>query len=104
MLVDLPGYGYARAAKTEIHRLDPADRRLSQGPVGLRRLCLLVDGRHGLKKVDERMMAMLDAAAVPYQIVLTKADKVKQRPSLRSARRRSATRSPRIRRRCPSRF
>lgn len=77
MLVDLPGYGYARAAKTEIIGWTRLIESYLKGRVGLRRLCLLVDGRHGLKKVDEELMAMLDAAAVPFRVVLTKCDKVR---------------------------
>ncbi|MFQ6017325.1 MAG: ribosome biogenesis GTP-binding protein YihA/YsxC [Kiloniellaceae bacterium] len=79
VLVDLPGYGYARAAKTEIRRWTGLMRVYLRGRPLLRRVCLLVDARHGLKPSDREMMAELDAAAVSYQIVLTKADKVKPR-------------------------
>lgn len=77
MLVDLPGYGYARASKGEIERWNRLIRLYLKGRVGLRRLCLLVDARHGIKPSDRLVMDLLDEAAVAYQIVLTKADKVK---------------------------
>jgi GTP-binding protein len=77
MLVDLPGYGYARAAKTDVHAWTRLVRDYLRGRVGLRRICLLIDSRHGLKANDAEIMDMLDKAAVPYQIVLTKTDKVK---------------------------
>jgi GTP-binding protein len=77
MLVDLPGYGYARAAKTEVLGWTRLIEAYLKGRVGLRRLCLLIDGRHGLKPVDDELMTLLDAAAVPYRVVLTKCDKVR---------------------------
>jgi len=77
MLADLPGYGYARAAKSEIKGWTQLIHAYLKGRAGLRRLCLLVDGRHGLKAVDTELMAELDTAAVPYRVVLTKCDKVK---------------------------
>lgn len=77
MLVDLPGYGYARASKGEIERWNRLIRLYLKGRVGLRRLCLLVDARHGIKPSDRLVMDLLDEAAVAYQIVLTKSDKVK---------------------------
>ena len=77
MLVDLPGYGYARAAKTEIARWNATLRDYLRGRPNLQRLCLLVDSRHGIKDGDREMMAMLDSAAVVYRVVLTKADKPK---------------------------
>lgn len=77
MLVDLPGYGYARAAKTEIAGWTQLIQDYLQGRVGLRRLCLLVDGRHGLKESDRKLMELLEHAAVPYRVVLTKVDKVR---------------------------
>ena len=77
MLVDLPGYGYARASKTDIaHWTHLVDSYLKGRP-NLRRACLLVDSRHGLKDPDREVMSMLDTAAVSYQVVLTKADKRK---------------------------
>jgi GTP-binding protein len=77
MLVDLPGYGYARAAKSEIRTWTRLIEDYLKGRVGLRRLCLLVDGRHGLKPADDELMTLLDTAAVPYRVVLTKCDKVR---------------------------
>jgi GTP-binding protein len=76
MLVDLPGYGYAEAAKTEVRRWTALLRRYLQTRAGLRRVCLLVDARHGIKETDCPMLDMLDYAGVAYQIVLTKIDKV----------------------------
>lgn len=76
-LVDLPGYGYARASRSEVDRWTGLTLDYLKGRAPLRRVCVLIDARHGLKPVDEETMATLDVAAVPYQIVLTKADKVK---------------------------
>src|SRR3546814_353496 len=72
----MPGYGYAEASKREIARWTALIRAYLKGRAALRRLCLLVDGRHGLKPSDRELMDMLDQAAVAYQIVLTKTDKV----------------------------
>ena len=80
MLVDLPGYGFARAAKGDIRRWTGLTRDYLRGRAQLRRVCLLVDSRHGLKESDRAIMAVLDAAAVSYQLVLTKADKSKPGP------------------------
>ncbi len=77
MLVDLPGYGYARASKTAVRQWTGLTRRYLKGRPGLKRVCLLVDARHGLKASDLEIMALLDAAAVSYQAVLTKADKTR---------------------------
>ncbi|MDA0785340.1 MAG: ribosome biogenesis GTP-binding protein YihA/YsxC [Proteobacteria bacterium] len=77
MLVDLPGYGYARAPKTEIARWNTTLRDYLRGRPSLQRLCLLIDSRRGIKDGDLEMMAMLDASAVVYRVVLTKADKPK---------------------------
>lgn len=76
MLVDMPGYGYARAAKPAIAAWNRTLRAYLAGRPALKRLCLLIDSRHGLKASDTEMMAMLDATAVVYQIVLTKADQL----------------------------
>ena len=75
MLVDLPGYGYARASKTEIAQWNRLVRAYLRGRAGLQRLCLLIDARHGLHDSDRALMAMLDEAGVAFQGVLTKADK-----------------------------
>ncbi len=77
LLVDLPGYGYARASKTDIERWSALARQYLRGRPKLRRVCLLIDARHGAKDSDREIMAELDLAAVSYQAVLTKADKVK---------------------------
>ncbi len=76
-LVDLPGYGYARAPKHEIAAWTRLIGAYLKGRVSLRRVCLLVDARHGLKAADRELMGSLDAAAVSYQVVLTKADKAR---------------------------
>ena len=76
-LVDLPGYGYAKASRSEVDKWVELIRLYLRGRVGLRRLCLLIDARHGIKPSDREMMDLLEDAAVVYQIVLTKADKVK---------------------------
>ncbi len=77
MLVDLPGYGYAQAPRAEIDAWTDLVNAYLMGRPTLRRVCLLIDARHGAKDSDRRVMAMLDSAAVTYQAVLTKADKVK---------------------------
>ena len=76
-LVDLPGYGFARASKGETKRFQNLARDYLRGRPNLRRVFLLIDARHGLKPPDEAAMAAFDLAAVSYQIVLTKADKLK---------------------------
>jgi len=84
LLVDMPGYGYAEAPKSEINRWNAAIDFYLKGRATLYRLFLLIDGRHGLKPGDHEMMDRLDKAAVSYQVVLTKLDKVPlgQRPAL----------------------
>ena len=77
-LVDLPGYGYARASKVDIARWTELTRAFLRGRQPLRRVFLLVDSRHGLKPSDLEVMDMLDEAAVTYQVVLTKTDKLKK--------------------------
>ena len=77
-LVDMPGYGYARASKSRIHAWTNLMHDYLKGRANLRRLCLLIDSRHGIKASDEAIMNELDEAAVVYQLVLTKADKVSQ--------------------------
>jgi GTP-binding protein len=78
-LVDLPGYGFARAARTEVKKFQNLGRSYLRGRANLKRAYLLIDARHGLKDVDEEAMAAFDTAAVSYQIVLTKADKIAAR-------------------------
>lgn len=77
MIADLPGYGYARASKTDIRRWTALIFDYLRGRPSLRRVCLLIDARHGVKEKDEDVMKSLDEAAVSYQVVLTKADKSK---------------------------
>ncbi len=77
-LVDLPGYGYARESKVKIAAWNVLLNAYLRGRPNLRRVFVLVDSRHGLKKNDLAMMDDLDIAAVSYQIVLTKADKLKK--------------------------
>ena len=77
-LVDLPGYGYARAPKTQISNWTRLTRSFLRGRAGLRRVFLLIDSRHGIKPSDIELMEMLDDAAVTYQLVLTKTDKIKR--------------------------
>ena len=76
-LVDLPGYGYAKAGKADIDRWTTLTRDYLRGRPSLRRVLLLVDSRHGVKPHDKEVMEALDLAAVNYQVVLTKADKLK---------------------------
>ncbi|MEE2995774.1 MAG: ribosome biogenesis GTP-binding protein YihA/YsxC [Pseudomonadota bacterium] len=77
MLADLPGYGYAKASKFEIRRWTQLIFDYLRGRPSLRRVCLLIDARHGLKDKDIDVMKDLDEAAVSYQVILTKCDKVK---------------------------
>lgn len=76
-LVDLPGYGYAKAAKADVKKWQSMLRGYLRGRPGLIRVFVLIDSRHGVKQTDEKMLALLDEAAVTYQLVLTKADKIK---------------------------
>ena len=77
MLVDLPGYGYAKAPKDEIRAWNQLVNAYLSGRPTLLRTILLIDARHGLKPADAPVMELLDAAAVSYQAVLTKSDKLK---------------------------
>jgi GTP-binding protein len=74
LLVDLPGYGHAKVAKTVVADWTETMRLYLKGRATLRRVLLLVDSRHGLKPSDIAIMDELDKAAVSYQVVLTKAD------------------------------
>ena len=76
-LVDLPGYGFAEAPKKVVDAWQRLLKTYLAGRASLRRVYLLIDGRHGVKKADEEIMALLDASAVSFQAVLTKADKLK---------------------------
>jgi GTP-binding protein len=75
-LVDLPGYGFAKAGKADIRAWSRLHNAYLRGRPNLRRVLLLIDARHGIKPKDEETMAALDEAAVSYQAVLTKADKL----------------------------
>ncbi len=77
-LVDLPGYGYASAPRKMVQTWTQLIHAYLRGRQQLKRVFLLIDARHGLKQVDLNIMKMLDTSAVCYQIILTKADKVKQ--------------------------
>jgi GTP-binding protein len=77
-LVDMPGYGYAKAKKAEASRWQRLIRSYVRARPGLRRVFILIDARHGLKAPDRETMDLLDEAAVNYQAVLTKADKCSQ--------------------------
>lgn len=76
VLVDMPGYGYAKASKAAIAQWNTLIQLYLKGRPTLSRVYVLVDGRHGLKENDLEMMRMLDVAAVSYRLVLTKVDKV----------------------------
>ena len=77
-VVDLPGYGYAKASKSDIARWTKLTREFLRGRANLRRVFLLIDSRHGLKPNDIELMSMLDETAVTYQLILTKIDKLKK--------------------------
>lgn len=76
-LVDLPGYGFAKVSRDAARKFQNLGRAYLRGRPNLKRVYLLVDARHGLKSVDTEALEALDQAAVSYQIVLTKADKLK---------------------------
>ncbi len=76
-LVDLPGYGFARVSRTSKDKFQNLGRQYLRGRPNLKRVYLLIDSRHGLKEPDTEALDALDTAAVSYQIILTKADKIK---------------------------
>jgi GTP-binding protein len=76
-LVDMPGYGFAKAPVKVVERWRQLVRTYLRGRAVLKRTLVLIDARHGVKPVDAEMMKMLDEAAVGYRLVLTKADKIK---------------------------
>ena len=78
-LVDLPGYGFANAPLPVVQKWQRLLKAYLRGRQSLRRAFLLVDARHGIKDVDAEIMGLLDTAAVPFQCVLTKSDKIKPR-------------------------
>lgn len=77
-LVDLPGYGFANAPRDVVAKWQALLRAYLGGRTTLRRAFVLIDARHGAKPVDEEIFTLLDKAAVPFQIVLTKVDKIKE--------------------------
>lgn len=76
-LVDMPGYGFAKAPKAAVDTWTRLIFDYLRGRATLKRVYVLIDARHGIKKNDEDVLALLDKAAVSYQVVLTKADKIK---------------------------
>ncbi len=76
-LVDLPGYGYANAPLPVVEKWQALLKRYLSGRANLRRAFVLIDARHGVKPVDHEIMSLLDSAAVTFQIVLTKTDKLR---------------------------
>lgn len=76
-LVDMPGYGFAKAPKDIVKRWKWLINDYLRGRAVLRRSLILIDSRHGIKDVDRDLMKMLDDAAISYRVVLTKSDKVK---------------------------
>ena len=76
-LVDMPGYGYAKAPKDVVKKWRFLVNDYLRGRAALKRALVLIDSRHGIKDVDTDMLDMLDGAAVSYRIVLTKSDKIK---------------------------
>ncbi len=80
-LVDLPGYGFAKVSRAAARKFQDLARSYLRGRPNLRRVFLLIDARHGLKPADREAMDALDAAAVSYQLVLTKTDKPRGGPA-----------------------
>lgn len=78
-LVDLPGYGYANAPLAVVEKWQRLLKQYLSGRQSLRRVFVLIDARHGVKAVDDEIMSLLDSAAVTFQVVLTKTDKVKDK-------------------------
>jgi GTP-binding protein len=76
-LVDMPGYGFAKAPKDVVKKWRFLINDFLRGRQVLKRTLVLIDSRHGVKDVDREVMEMLDQAAVSYRIILTKADKIK---------------------------
>lgn len=76
-LVDLPGYGFANAPVAVVAKWQKLLKAYLAGRQTLRRAFVLIDSRHGIKKVDEEILSLLDTSAVTFQVVMTKADKVK---------------------------
>ncbi len=76
-LVDLPGYGFAKAPLKTVEKWQRLLKAYLAGRATLRRVFVLIDARHGIKSVDDDILKLLDTSAVTFQVVLTKADKVK---------------------------
>jgi GTP-binding protein len=95
-LVDLPGYGWAKASKSTVKQFQNLGRDYLRGRVTLKRVYLLIDSRHGLKSVDTEALDALDLAAVSYQIVMTKAVKIKahERETVREATLKAISKRP----------
>lgn len=95
-MVDMPGYGYAQAPKEQVDAWTRLVFDYLRGRATLKRVFLLIDARHGIKKNDADVMSLLDKAAVSYQIVLTKADKISALalPKLEAATREAIRKRP----------
>ncbi|WP_193139677.1 ribosome biogenesis GTP-binding protein YihA/YsxC [Meridianimarinicoccus sp. MJW13] len=78
-IVDLPGYGFANAPVAVVEKWQRLLKSYLSGRQTLRRAFMLIDSRHGVKPVDEEIMTLLDRSAVPFQVVLTKDDKIKEK-------------------------
>jgi GTP-binding protein len=78
-LVDLPGYGYANAPLAVVEKWQRLLKQYLSGRANLRRAFVLIDTRHGIKDVDEEIMSLMDSSALTFQVVMTKADKVKDK-------------------------
>ena len=77
-LVDLPGYGYANAPIAIVEKWQQLLKQYLSDRQSLRRAFVLIDSRHGIKVLDEQILSLLDSAAVTFQVILTKADKIKE--------------------------
>ena len=95
-LVDLPGYGFAKAPPAVVARWQALMKAYLSGRATLRRAFVLIDARHGIKPVDDEILTLLDRAAVPFQIVLTKSDKTsaKDRETMLASSRAALARHP----------
>ena len=95
-LVDMPGYGYAKAPKVEVKKWQGLLKTYLRGRPGLTRVFVLIDARHGVTATDAEMFTLLDESAVTFQIVLTKADKIlgKDEPALLDKTRAIARKRP----------
>src|SRR5947208_16155698 len=76
MLIDLPGYGYAQASKSAVTAWTRLVQHYLRARASLRRVCLLIDSRHGIKEPDRPVMQLCDRAGLSFQVVLTKIDKL----------------------------